>query len=486
MQTEIRTLEFWRAIIAECIASFLLVTMVCSIHSSMRDPDTFATLQVYTALGTGLAMMTLYHAFSPVSGGHFNPAVSLACMITKKISMLRAALYVCAQCGGAIAGAALVYGIYGARDQFEGVAVSNFGLEFILTFMVVFVFFSATNPQRQGSANSDPALTIGIAYMATLTCYKGALNPARALGPAFVANKFELHWVFWVGPILGGICGAFCYQFIFNVHKSPGASKQDIENCSVRSDEDMVDDLERVKQYRSSILQQNFNERPLASGGSVYNSSIKPYKRPMDVDSVYGGTKSLYNGDVGRRTPGFDCSKSVYAGDLEDYHKRSGPPLRTSLKRSQSSHAKGLRRPDDPLPYAHDKVAGRPPRHDNYPPTESYASDPQYSEYIRRKNAAADQCSGSSSGYYSSGKEVEMERIAHAHAADSSYEKDEKRMMSLGRSRGRSISREVDGYSGGHHRRDRSLGDPRHRPEYGGTLRRERGPSTNHPPGVGY
>ena len=79
-----------------------------------------------------------------------------------------------------------------------------------------------------------------------------------------------------------------------------------------------------------------------------------------------------------------------------------------------------------------------------------------------------------------------MERIAHAHAADSSYEKDEKRMMSLGRSRGRSISREVDGYSGGHHRRDRSLGDPRHRPEYGGTLRRERGPSTNHPPGVGY
>merc|ERR1719384_1792332 len=155
--------------------------MVCSIHSSMRDPDTFATLQVYTAIGTGLAMITLYHAFSPVSGGHFNPAVSLACMITKRISMLRAALYVCAQCGGAIAGAALVYGIHGAHDQFEEASVANFGLEFILTFVVVFTYFSATNPHRL-VRSLDPGVTVGLAYMATLTCYKGALNPARALG----------------------------------------------------------------------------------------------------------------------------------------------------------------------------------------------------------------------------------------------------------------------------------------------------------------
>merc|ERR1719384_1311363 len=381
--------------------------MVCSIHSSMRDPDTFATLQVYTAIGTGLAMITLYHAFSPVSGGHFNPAITLAMMITKRISMLRAALYVCAQCGGAIAGAALVYGIYGARDQFQNVAVSNFGLEFILTFIVVFVFFSATSPDRR--AGIDPAITIGLSYMATLVCYKGALNPARALGPAFVANKFDLHWVFWVGPILGGICGAFCFQFIFNVHKPK--APQDIENCSVRSEDDMIDDLEKVKQYRSNMMQ-TFNER---GSSSVYNTSIKPYKRPMDVDSVYGGTKSLYNapvsGDVGRRTPGLDCSKSVYAGEMEEYHKRQ--PLRTSLKRSQSSHTKSLprRNPYDPLP---ESGSGRP----HY--QESYPSDPQYSEYIRRKNATADQCSGSSSGYYSSSKEAEMER-----RADTSYVKAE-------------------------------------------------------------
>ena len=115
----------------------------------MKGDDSAADVQVYTALGTGLAMITLYHAFSPVSGGHFNPAVTLAAMITKKISVLRAALYVCAQCGGAIAGAALVYGIFGAKDQFQQVSVASFGLEFILTFIVVFVFFSANSPCRR-------------------------------------------------------------------------------------------------------------------------------------------------------------------------------------------------------------------------------------------------------------------------------------------------------------------------------------------------
>ena len=486
-----RTLEFWRAIIAECIATFFYVAMICSVHSATTDSDTVAAVQVYTALGTGLAMITLYHAFSPVSGGHFNPAITMAMMITKRISMLRAALYVCAQCGGAIAGAALVYGIYGARDQFQNVAVSNFGLEFILTFIVVFVFFSANSPGRK--AGIDPAVTIGLSYMAALTCYKGALNPARALGPAFVANKFELHWVFWVGPILGGVCGAFCFQFIFNVHKQPRAIK-DIENVSVRSEDDMIDDMERAKQYRSSMIQQNYNER--AGSQSLYNSSItKQYKRPMDMDSVYGGTKSLYNGqvggDMGRRTPGFDCSKSVYAGDLEEYHKRpQGPPLRTSLKRSQSSHNKsGLRRPDDPLPYTHDKLSARPPRHESYNRSESYPSDPQYSEYIRRKNAAADQCSGSSSGYYSSGKEA-GEAVYGDRGGDVNFDK-EKVIGggTLGRQRTRSVSREVEAhYSGGSHRRDRSLG-----PGYGptsGTLRRDRSrdraPPHPHPQVTGY
>jgi len=477
MQTEIRTLEFWRAIIAECIATFFYVVMICSVHHTMKSPqDSPADVQIYTAIATGLAMITLAHAFLPVSGAHLNPAVTIACMITKKVSILRAALYVCAQCGGAIAGSALVYGIYGAKDQFEDVSVSNFGMEFILTFIIVFIYFSANNPHRK-TPGFDPAVTIGLSYMAALSCYKGALNPARALGPAFVANKFELHWVFWIGPILGGICGAFCFQFIFNVHKQ--RTVKDIENCSIRSDEDMIDDLERVKQYRANMMQ-TYND----GAASLYNTSVKPFKRPMEAESVYGGTKSLYNApiaDNGRRTPGFECSKSVYGGGDDEYHKRQ--PSRASLKRSQSTHSKAApprRNPYDPLPEAQEKIPPgqgksfnpRQPSRDtdqmaNYPNErlESYGSDPAYSEYIRRKNAAADQCSGSSSGYYSSSKEAESER--RGVELYDSYEKEEKRQPNRVRpARDPSIARDTDGYN---HRRERSIGQ---RSEYSTGTRR--------------
>ena len=83
-------------------------------------------------------------------------------MISQKVKSFRAALYVCAQCGGAIAGAALVYGIHGgAQDQFEDAAVANFGLEFILTFVVVFTYFSATNPHRLVKS-LDPGVTVSL------------------------------------------------------------------------------------------------------------------------------------------------------------------------------------------------------------------------------------------------------------------------------------------------------------------------------------
>ena len=116
-------------------------------------------------------------------------------------------------------------------------------------------------------------------------------------------------------------------------------------------------------------------------------------------------------------TPAYgDCSKSVYAGDLsreEDWGRARAP--RSSLRRSQSTKMlRGERRsPYDHLPEAPEKplggTMGRHPRDQaQHPyPDPGFGPDPAYSEYIRRKNAAADQCSGSSSGYYISSKEQE-------------------------------------------------------------------------------
>lgn len=111
MSEEVRTLEFWRSIIVECVCSFFYVFLVCSTHISWtgsligHQPN-----WIVMSLTSGLAMSTLIHCFGHISGANINPAVTFSLLATRHISTLRASLYVIAQCGGAIAGAALLYG----------------------------------------------------------------------------------------------------------------------------------------------------------------------------------------------------------------------------------------------------------------------------------------------------------------------------------------------------------------------------------------
>jgi glycerol uptake facilitator-like aquaporin len=177
-------------------------------------------LKVNTALASGLAAALLTLSFARVSGAHINPAVTFAMMITRQLSPLRSILYICAQCGGGIAGAALVLGVYArVNDPALQTGGGAFGMEFVLTFMVVYAYCAsraenrapvniyqppnpyATTPQTN-YANlpgvKPDSLCIGIAYAACLVAWKGCLNPARALGAAFVSklpNRFEQHWV---------------------------------------------------------------------------------------------------------------------------------------------------------------------------------------------------------------------------------------------------------------------------------------------------
>ena len=93
----------------------------------------------------GLAIISLTTIFLPVSGAHNNPAISIAAALIHRISPLRSAAQVVAQCGGAIAGASVVLGLYGASDHFPTVTVTNFGLEFLLSLMIVLVYLRVTD-----------------------------------------------------------------------------------------------------------------------------------------------------------------------------------------------------------------------------------------------------------------------------------------------------------------------------------------------------
>jgi len=207
----------------------------------------------------GLAIAIITAAFSGVSGAHANPAVTMAMIIVRQISPLRAILYMCAQCGGGIAGAALVNGVYsetGIKDPIllEDPPRGSFGMEFTLTFMVVYVicaakadaasnapskppvvqsnygssayYNSANAPPMIGVTSNKPnPIIVGAAYAGCLISWLGSLNPARALGSAFVSDleyRFKMHWIFWVGPFLGAITGAFAFEYIFNPFRRRG------------------------------------------------------------------------------------------------------------------------------------------------------------------------------------------------------------------------------------------------------------------------
>ncbi|PVD32170.1 hypothetical protein C0Q70_07599 [Pomacea canaliculata] len=110
MRAEVATIAFWRAVIAECLASLLyilfgcLATLTCTKHLD----SSAHTLMV--SLCFGLTVGTLVQCFQHISGAHLNPVVSLVHAVTCKVTPLRALLYAVAQTGGAVAGAAILHG----------------------------------------------------------------------------------------------------------------------------------------------------------------------------------------------------------------------------------------------------------------------------------------------------------------------------------------------------------------------------------------
>lgn len=233
MLAELRTLDLWRAVIGECLAVVFYVLLVCGAYSPWAGQPTPPERHLVISLVAGFAMTVLVHCFCQVSGGHVNPAVTIALAAMRRVSPLRALLLVLAQLGGGIAGAALLFGATssGYSGDLGATVISRvitvgqgFGVEFLLSFVVVLAYFSAMCPHRRPSGG-HPALIVGLAYLATtlvgLPLTGASMNPARSLGPAFVMNSWHAHWVYWAGPILGGLTAGFIHEFIFNPRRSP-------------------------------------------------------------------------------------------------------------------------------------------------------------------------------------------------------------------------------------------------------------------------
>ncbi|MQL99914.1 hypothetical protein Taro_032640 [Colocasia esculenta] len=237
--------SFYRALIAEFIATllFLYVTVLTVIgHKSSTDPDKVSPdnancggvgiLGIAWAFG-GMIFILVY-CTAGISGGHINPAVTFGLFLARKVSLVRALLYMVAQCLGAICGVGLVKGFQkGHYTRYGGGANmlaggyskgTGLGAEIIGTFVLVYTVFAATDPKRNARDSHVPVLAplpIGFAvfmvHLATIPITGTGINPARSFGAAVIYNKekaWDDQWIFWVGPFLGAAIAAAYHQYV--------------------------------------------------------------------------------------------------------------------------------------------------------------------------------------------------------------------------------------------------------------------------------
>jgi aquaporin Z len=186
------------------------------------------------ALAHGLVLAIMISNFGHISGGHFNPAITISVWVVGKIESARAGVYILAQLGGAAVGALLLRlvlsptiwkgahlgaTLISAQAKGAGISVGRaVGIEAILTFFLAITVFAVAVDDR-GVFKAVAGLPIGLVLTFDILVggpLTGAsMNPARSFGPALVSGTWTDFWVYLVGPITGAILGGALYWFAY-------------------------------------------------------------------------------------------------------------------------------------------------------------------------------------------------------------------------------------------------------------------------------
>lgn len=214
--------ELMRSLIIEFIGPFALVFMGVGAIILTQGQDIVAI-----ALAHGLAIGLMAMAAGHISGGHFNPAVTVAMLVTRRIDPQRAVAYIIAQLAGGLAGAAVLVLTFrdlernavnmGVPAVGANLSAGNaFVMEIVLTFFLVLVIFGTAVDTRTPKVVSGLVigLTISMDILAGVTVSGAAMNPARWFGPAIVQQEWSDLWIWWAGPIIGAVIAAVLYNDI--------------------------------------------------------------------------------------------------------------------------------------------------------------------------------------------------------------------------------------------------------------------------------
>jgi aquaporin Z len=220
---------------AEFLGTFWLVFGGCgtAIFAAGVDPGGVGLLGV--ALAFGLSVLTMAYAVGHISGGHFNPAVTLGLVAAKRFPGSDAAAYIVTQVVAATAAASLLWVVANGKDGFSakdsGFAANGYGdhsplgysllaalvIELVLTAFFLYVIVGATDIR---AINGFGPIAIGLAltliHLISIPITNTSVNPARSTGVAFYAGGWAMGqlWLFWLAPIAGAVIAGATYRLI--------------------------------------------------------------------------------------------------------------------------------------------------------------------------------------------------------------------------------------------------------------------------------
>lgn len=217
--------------LCEFIGTAVLVLFGCG--SAAIAGGTLGTLGI--ALAFGLSIVAMAYVIGNISGCHINPAVSLAMLINKKMTVKEFIFYVVAQVLGAILGIGILYGIMAASSDLDvavnGLGANGFGdvssvglnvwgailVEIILTFVFIYTILGVTSDENKSSvAGIVIGLTLAFVHIMGIPLTGTSVNPARSLAPAIFLGGEALKqvWVFIVAPFIGSALSAVTFKYL--------------------------------------------------------------------------------------------------------------------------------------------------------------------------------------------------------------------------------------------------------------------------------
>ncbi|KAL6627232.1 hypothetical protein ACP70R_030958 [Stipagrostis hirtigluma subsp. patula] len=217
------SVQFTQKIIAEILGTYFMIFAGCGsvvVNLSTKGTVTFPGICAVW----GLVVMVLVYSVGHISGAHFNPAVTVAFATCGRFPWKQVPSYVVAQLlGSTLASLTLrvVFGGAAAHEHFFGTAPAGSDaqavvLEFVISFYLMFVVSGVATDNR--AIGELAGLAVGATVMLNVL-FAGpitgaSMNPARSLGPAFVAGRYRGIWVYVVGPVCGTVAGAWAYNLV--------------------------------------------------------------------------------------------------------------------------------------------------------------------------------------------------------------------------------------------------------------------------------